>query len=115
MTIHNVQDLLDYFLAANPQALNKKVNKYVSCGASISFYLQDGTSLHKEDKWLKLQEIENVGLKGFTIQTEVEGHHLGTSMFTLPVESKKIDDWMNNMEVTAEWIWEEHHDSIERD
>lgn len=105
--IRNFRGLLKFFGASEPQLLNKRVYQGTECGASISIYLADGTPVHNGNKrWETLTGNEK--LRGFTIQTIVEGSvaTVDSELFRLPVPVSIIQAWIAEMEAQASDIWE---------
>jgi hypothetical protein len=103
--INNLEELLDKFGLAldDVNLLNKYLYKGTDCGASISIQTPDHEWHHNGEDWTGITEAI-----AFTIQTIVEGSDstVDSEPFVLPVEAKKIDDWLEYMEQQARVLWE---------
>jgi hypothetical protein len=106
--IRNLEGLCRYWHADTPEGLNRRVYKATECGASVSVYLRDGRVLHCGDPaWRGLPM--DTPIEGFTVQTIVEGSDatVDSDLFTVPVASVLLDDWVAEMESLADDIWNE--------
>lgn len=105
LAVRDFQDLIAFWGAEYPHAIDKCIYKGTSCGASISLYLADGRVFHNGDDKSTLTGTEL--LKGFTIQTIVEGSDetVDSDFFHIPCTRQSIFDWCEEMESEAEYIW----------
>jgi hypothetical protein len=106
--IKNLEDLCRYFCADSPGLLNKRIYKGTDCGASISLYLANGEVYHRGDRrWDTL--AMDAPVKGFTIQTIVEGSEatVDSDLFWVPCPIKWVREWISAMEDEASVLWEE--------
>jgi hypothetical protein len=106
--IRDFKGLLGFFYADNPRVLNKKIYKQTDCGASISVYLKDGTTVHNGDpRWDTLTGDEKID--GFTIQTIVEGSdaEVNSELFHVPCTQAEVTGWIADMEAQADELWKE--------
>jgi len=113
--ITNMQDLCDYFTVETPGQLNHSIYENTHCGASISVYLKNGDAFHNGDETFQDLTTEDE-LDGFTIQTIVEGSDatVDSEYFSVPIDTDKIDKWLEFMEAEADFLWKEaHQDEID--
>jgi len=106
--IRDFKGLLRFFRTDAPRDLNRHIYGGTDCGASISVYLADGTTVHNGDpRWKTLTGDEK--LDSFTIQTIVEGSDatVDSDHFRLPCTQAEVTAWMADMEAEADALWRE--------
>jgi hypothetical protein len=113
-TIATLRDLCDYVGCAHPSGLSRRMYKDTECGASLSFRLARGDSglhsvwYHSGDAG-RLDLTGTETLLGFSIQTIVEGSEvtIDSDEFIVPVDAKRVDDFIADMEAAAAAIFAE--------
>ena len=106
--ITNLRDLCDELSADSPSSLNRRIYKDTACGASISIYPVEGEPIHNGDRRWESLDIDTP-IKGFTIQTIVEGSdaEINSELFELPVDSSDVENWIEQMEERASELWDD--------
>ena len=88
MKINNINDFCKYFGSDSPRRLEHDIYKYTDCGA-----------------WIKWDD------KSVTIGSIVEGSDAEfDKKFSFPVESKDIDDWLDELNELTDEAWHEAND-----
>lgn len=128
--LFGMKDLLEFFGTDRPENLNKAVFHGTQCGASISLYTQNATAFHNginnavdldinkmlcpvAQQWQGL--TEQTELKGFTLQTIIEGSdaEINSSLFEFPVKKSDVTHFISEMEMEAETLWNEANSELE--
>jgi hypothetical protein len=101
--IENLQDLMHWLSASDPNELNRRLYKGTNCGAYISVLTTDGKWYHCGDDWSGVTEIT-----AFAIGTIVEGSDIGVDAkeFCLPTTDEAVEEWCEEMEMEATRLWE---------
>jgi hypothetical protein len=114
--IRDFNGLCQFFGAEGPRFLNHRIYKATDCGASISVYLKDGTTVHNGDpRWDTLTGAEKI--HGFTIQTIVEGSdaEVNSDLFCLPCTQAEVTGWIADMEAQADELWKAANEGEDED
>lgn len=112
--INSIKDLINYWGWSSDtpiESLPKMVYKGTDCGAWIQLQTEDG-------EWHGEGELTGIGeVIGFRIGTIVEGSDadVGPQEFTFPVTANEVQEWINEMESEASFLWHEANDDYDED
>lgn len=116
--ISNLKDLCDFLGCDNKNvtasSLSHRLYKDTNCGASISLIGESGTGFHNGNRTV----LDKAKLKGFTIQTIIEGSEatVDSDLFVFGIATvKDINEFIKYMEEEAQEIWEAANADDEED